>query len=292
MSDASPVFEKIPVGTGEQFTLRVDKCKNFNGITVMPHYHMMGELMWFRESAGSYSIGDETFSIKNNTLVYVPALLIHEMSIPAAASHQRYLMQFENAWLESYDLSLCAVHCGAVAWLSPEEAERLELLLNWCGEFTDFSDPLFRSLMQSVLLYAFNSLKAAVHLSGRTDHRYLSELTELLQYIDSSENFEMTTVEAAHRCGWSKSWFSKTFKSAFAISFKQFMLLRKLNIAIKLLTHTDLKISDISQSAGFTDSAYFCLKFREMMNDTPQAFRQKARTTAALGSEMNSISVL
>jgi AraC-like DNA-binding protein len=102
----------------------------------------------------------------------------------------------------------------------------------------------------------------------------------------------MTTVEAAHRCGWSKSWFSKTFKSAFGISFKQFMLLRKLNIAIKLLTHTDLKISDISQSAGFTDSAYFCLKFREMMNDTPLAFRQKARTTAALGSEIHSVSVL
>lgn len=46
------------------------------------------------------------------------------------------------------------------------------------------------------------------------------------------------------------------------------MLLRKLNIAINLLTNTDLKISDISQSAGFTDSAYFCLKFKEMMNDT------------------------
>ncbi|MDU1458706.1 MAG: helix-turn-helix transcriptional regulator, partial [Klebsiella sp.] len=86
------------------------------------------------------------------------------------------------------------------------------------------------------------------------------------------------------RCRWSKSWFSRTFKSAFGISFKKFMLLRKLNIAINLLTNTDLKISDISQSAGFTDSAYFCLKFKEMMNDTPQSFRHKVRSTAAVGS--------
>ena len=75
---------------------------------------------------------------------------------------------------------------------------------------------------------------------------------------------------------------SRTFKSAFGISFKKFMLLRKLNIAVNLLTNTDLKISDISQSAGFTDSAYFCLKFKEMMNDTPQSFRHKIRSTDAV----------
>ena len=277
MSDESPVFEKIPVGAGELFTLRVDNINDFNGINVVPHFHMMDELMWFRESEGSYSIGDEKFTVKNNTLIFVPALLIHEMTLPAAASHKRYLMQFEKE-------SLPAAHCGAVAYLSGEEAERLELLLSWCGEFSDFSDSLFRSLMQSVLLHAFNSLKDSVPITERTNHRYLSELIELLQSIDENENFEMTTEEAACRCRWSKSWFSRTFKSAFGISFKKFMLLRKLNIAINLLTNTDLKISDISQSAGFTDSAYFCLKFKEMMNDTPQSFRHKVRSTAAVGS--------
>ena len=285
MSDESPVFEKIPVGAGELFTLRVDNINDFNGINVVPHFHMMDELMWFRESEGSYSIGDEKFTIKNNTLVFVPALLIHEMTLPAAASHKRYLMQFEKEWLEGYDLSLPAAHCGTVAYLSGEEAERLELLLSWCGEFSDFTDSLFRSLMQSVLLHAFNSLKDSVPITERTNHRYLSELIELLQSIDENENFEMTTEEAARRCRWSKSWFSRTFKSAFGISFKKFMLLRKLNIAINLLTNTDLKISDISQSAGFTDSAYFCLKFKEMMNDTPLAFRHKVRSTDAVGRQ-------
>ncbi|MGM1326332.1 AraC family transcriptional regulator, partial [Klebsiella michiganensis] len=99
-------------------------------------------------------------------------------------------------------LSLPAAHCGAVAYLSGEEAERLELLLSWCGEFSDFTDSLFRSLMQSVLLHAFNSLKDSVPITERTNHRYLSELIELLQSIDENENFEMTTEEAARRCRW------------------------------------------------------------------------------------------
>lgn len=74
--------------------------------------------------------------------------------------------------------------------------------------------------MQSVLLHAFNSLKDSVPITERTNHHYLSELIELLQSIDENENFEMTTEEAARRCRWSKSWFSRTFKSAFGISFK------------------------------------------------------------------------
>ncbi|VUS80057.1 hypothetical protein SB6419_01201 [Klebsiella spallanzanii] len=109
MSDESPVFEKIPVGTGELFTLRVDNINNFNGINVVPHYHMMDELMWFRESGGSYSIGDEKFTIKNNTLVFVPALLIHEMTLPPAAASGRNpgFQRPLNRPLESASKNLC-----------------------------------------------------------------------------------------------------------------------------------------------------------------------------------------
>lgn len=140
--------------------------------------------------------------------------------------------------------------------------------------------------MQSVLLHAFNSLKDSVPITERTNHRYLSELIELLQSIDENENFEMTTEEAARQAaGGRNPGFPAPLNPPSGISFKKFMLLRKLNIAINLLTNTDLKISDISQSAGFTDSAYFCLKFKEMMNDTPLAFRHKVRSTDAVGRQ-------
>ena len=284
MSDESPVFEKIPVRAGELFTFRADALTDFQGIEVVPHYHMMHELMWFRRSAGSFIIGNEKFSIENNTLIFVPALMIHEMYIPAQTHHIRYLLQFEKEWLDEYALAADTLQCGAVATLSGEDADRLETLFNWCGEFTDFTDTLFRSLIKSILLHAFKNLKNSVQVIERTNNLYLADLLTLLKSIDETENYEITTEAAAVACGWSKSWFSRTFKLTFGISFKKFMLLRKLNIAINLLSNTELRISDISQRAGFTDSAYFCLKFREMMNDTPLSFREKVRTTSEVGS--------
>lgn len=285
MSDESPVFEKIPVRTGELFTFRADSLNDFNGIEVVPHYHMMHELMWFRQSGGSFTLGSEKITIKNNSLVFVPALMIHEMSLPAQSQHVRYLLQFEKEWLEEYDLASDSLQCGAVAILGDKDADRLETLFNWCGEFTDFTDPLFRSLIKNILLHAFNELKTSVHITERTNNDHLAELIKFLKDIDKTENYEITTEAAAIACNWSKSWFSKIFKMTFGISFKKFMLLRKLNIAITLLTNTDLRISDISERSGFTDSAYFCLKFREMMNDTPLSFREKVRTTTQVGKE-------
>ncbi|WP_333010449.1 helix-turn-helix transcriptional regulator [Kluyvera sichuanensis] len=284
MSDESPVFEKIPVRAGDLFTFRADAISDFQGIEVVPHYHMMHELMWFRQSTGSFTIGNEKLVIENNTLVFVPALMIHEMIIPAQMNHVRYLLQFEKEWLDEYALASDALHCGAMAILSTEDADRLEVLFNWCGEFSDFTDALFRSLIRSILLHAFKNLKAAVHITERENNAYLGELIQLLKSIDVAGNYEITTEDAARSCNWSKSWFSKIFKSTFGLSFKKFMLLRKLNIAINLLTNTELRISEISQRAGFTDSAYFCLKFREMMNDTPLSFRDKVRTTTDVGS--------
>lgn len=283
MSDESPVFEKIPVRAGDLFTFRVDAISDFRGIEVVPHYHMMHELMWFRHSVGSFTMGNEKLVLENNTLIFVPALMIHEMSIPEQANHVRYLLQFEKEWLDEYALASDALHCGAMAILGSEDADRLEVLFNWCGEFSDFTDTLFRSLIRSILLHAFKNLKAAVHITERENNAYLGELIQLLKSIDATENYEITTEEAARVCNWSKSWFSKVFKITFGLSFKKLMLLRKLNIAINLLANTELRISEISQRAGFTDSAYFCLKFREMMNDTPLSFRDKVRTTTDVG---------
>jgi len=285
VSDESPVFEKIPVRAGELFTFRADSLNDFNGIEVVPHYHMMHELMWFRQSEGSFTLGSEKIAINNNSLVFVPALMIHEMSLAAQPQHVRYLLQFEKEWLEEYDLASDALQCGAVAILSENDADRLEMLFNWCGELNDFTDPLFRSLIKNILLHSFNKLKTSIHITERTNHDHLADLINFLKEVDKTENYEITTEAAAIACNWSKSWFSKIFKTTFGISFKKFMLLRKLNIAINLLTNTELRISDISERAGFTDSAYFCLKFREMMNDTPLSFREKVRTTTQVGKE-------
>jgi len=59
------------------------------------------------------------------------------------------------------------------------------------------------------------------------------------------------------------------------MTFKEYIFLRKLKVAVQLLTSSQLKIVDVAQTAGFTDSAYFCLRFRQHLGCTPLEFRDR-----------------
>ncbi|PWW08104.1 helix-turn-helix transcriptional regulator [Mangrovibacter plantisponsor] len=285
MSDDRPVYENIPVRPGELFTLRCDNIPHFAGLDVVTHFHLMFEIMWFRRSSGTFTLGNEQFQIKNNTLVFVPALLLHDMQLDAGDNHLRYLLQFESVWLD--DLSHTAgsqlYRDARVLVLNEQDAERIDSLFGWCTErmaLAGNDDPLFQSLMQSVLLAIFQRLPPVRHAPKRA---HTDVLLERLHQIDHSRNYQVTTEEVAAACNWSASWFSRLFKQHFSMSFKSFILLRKINYAVWLLTTTDKNIADIAQQSGFTDSAYFCLKFRHVMKDSPASFRERIRQTAAMG---------
>jgi transcriptional regulator GlxA family with amidase domain len=47
--------------------------------------------------------------------------------------------------------------------------------------------------------------------------------------------------------------------------------------ASELLQHTELSMTEIASKCGFSDSNYFCRKFREMTGKSPRKFREEAR---------------
>ena len=98
----------------------------------------------------------------------------------------------------------------------------------------------------------------------------------VLQQMERENRFELSTLEAAQRCSVSKSYFSRRFKAHFGMTFKEYLLVRKLKSAVGLLLTSDRRVADIAELTGFTDSAYFILKFRTLLGCTPGEFRQQA----------------
>ncbi|MFM2481821.1 AraC family transcriptional regulator [Celerinatantimonas sp. YJH-8] len=284
MSDDCPIFEKIPVRVGELFTLRVDDYHCFRGLTVEPHYHMMFEIMWFRRSTGTFSIGNEKYTIKNNTLIFVPALMVHDMDLAAGEDHLRYLLQFEENYLDEYGIDIHSSQLirEMVRVLTELEATRLQQIFSWCSDQLKNSgsfDPLFKSLLKTILLDVFNKLGQSPYAKVRPVDQHINTLMDFVHDLDKNKEYSISTEEAAQRCHWSKSWFSRIFKSTFGMPFKTFMVVRKINVAVKLLATTDVAIATVAEQAGFCDSAYFCLRFKEMMRETPKIFRERVKNS-------------
>lgn len=101
------------------------------------------------------------------------------------------------------------------------------------------------------------------------------------EYLREHFREPVTIKEAADYLFVSSSYLARNFKSAVGSSFKHYLNQLRLEEAKRLLHHTDMKIYEIAEAAGFGESKYFVTKFTSVEGCTPAEYRKNIR----LGSE-------
>ncbi|MFS2223117.1 helix-turn-helix domain-containing protein [Pantoea sp. B65] len=277
MRDDYPIYENIILPNKELYFLKQYQLTDYPGDIIPPHYHLMYEMMWFEQASGVFTFNGECFPIKDHTLVFIPTLMTHELQLDAARQHLRYLFQFESELINKLSICSFAQHKQRAAIYMPEQQQsaRIAALFSWCAGFQDHhAQQLLLTKALALLLEDVFSLQCGNNqIFPHQPADFPDRLLKLLYQMENQNNYEITTAEAAQGCSVSKSYFSRCFKTHFGMTFKEYLLLRKLKLAMGLLSSTEMKIADISQLAGFTDGAYFTLKFRLYLGCTPSEFR-------------------
>lgn len=88
-------------------------------------------------------------------------------------------------------------------------------------------------------------------------------------HLDSS----VTVQKMAEIAGYHPSHFTKLFQKRLGITPVQFIILKKKERAIELLTDTDLPISSIAESLGFSNQFYFSSFFKKQTGMNPSEYR-------------------
>ena len=105
---------------------------------------------------------------------------------------------------------------------------------------------------------------------GKTDRQML----ELMDYIDANITNEISLAAVAKKAGMTESAFSRRFSAINGISFKQYVVERKIERAIFLLRNTNRKMSDIALDSGFDSISGFYSAFQKKTGTTPGKFSE------------------
>ena len=81
--------------------------------------------------------------------------------------------------------------------------------------------------------------------------------------------------ELAKTEGLSPGYFSKLFAKEVGTPVKAYILSVKIHTAANMLANRDYSISDIAYSLGFSSQSAFTTAFRQLMGQTPAAYRSK-----------------
>jgi AraC-like DNA-binding protein len=86
-----------------------------------------------------------------------------------------------------------------------------------------------------------------------------------------------TNAEMAGAAGYSVSTLDRHMRRVFGLSPRQFVLTRRMDRAMALLTATDLPIAEVAERAGFYDQPAFTRQLARLVGETPAQFRRRSR---------------
>jgi AraC family transcriptional regulator len=102
-------------------------------------------------------------------------------------------------------------------------------------------------------------------------------------YIDRNVKQQIRVADLCALIDRSEAHFSRSFKHTFGASPHAYVIRCRLELAARYMLETDAPLRDIALQCGFTDQAHLCKHFRQVMGETPAAWR-RARSTLDAGS--------
>lgn len=102
------------------------------------------------------------------------------------------------------------------------------------------------------------------------------EMLKIISQINSDPANAPDVRELAVQANLSLEHFSRKFKSEFNIPPKRYILLKRIELARRLLVSENQNVGDIGKSCGFVDPFHFSKSFKSIVGMTPSNFRKSA----------------
>ena len=97
---------------------------------------------------------------------------------------------------------------------------------------------------------------------------------ELLMYIKSHCHEKLEMNEIAQKCHYHPAYFSRSFREYTGMSFTEYLKKTRIDRAAQLLANTGLQVTDVCNEVGYSDKTKFFKHFREIVGQTPLAYRK------------------
>ena len=191
---------------------------------------------------------------EENTLIYKKYIL------PFIQSNITYkIFRSETEWEKQIQEIIFSIY-NYQEQRSPSELYTLQLLLK-----------LWDILINNIDIYSDLLLKVKHNIQQQ-------KLQIMIQFIRDNYKKKLSLLDIASYASISKSSALQIFKSKIDISPVEYLIQYRLTQSARQLRMTEKSIDTIAKESGFSDSSYFCRKFKEFYHMTPNEYRRYKNT--------------
>ena len=260
----------------------VEKRHSVGAMAVTHHHDETYELYYLLAGERDYFIEDKFYNVSEGDLVLIPPTLLHRT---AGKKSHRILVHFTDEFLSHHfkDELISLLKLDRPLIFRPTDASGAlyfavdSLLTSYLTLNYEENEALFASRLFNILFLMSNernSYKEQAYEDERMEQiiRYVNENYAIIDGLDElSSHFFI-----------SKYHFSRLFKKNLGVSVTDYINTIKVRAACRLLTNSDVSLTEAATLSGFNSLSYFSKVFKSETGISPSAYKKRAARHSAV----------
>lgn len=245
------------------------------------HYHKNIELLYCLQGELKVTVSAEIITLKTGDFICISPNTPH--STRASSDYNEHIcIKFLSSMIhvpsskkippEDYYISLISDY--ELFRCNENNKDYFNKLFLSCVDNYSHDDYFKRLTMLAdimlIMSYVFNNSIAGIRSQPKKN--VSSVFLKALDYIDKNAA-TVTLEEVADYCSLSYSYFSRTFKQIFRISFSNYIIKKRIENSMKLMPNMSMSLNDIALECGFANLSHFIKCFSSEKGMTPKQFR-------------------
>lgn len=158
--------------------------------------------------------------------------------------------------------------------LSIEELGRLAAMVAELEEEMRSRPPAYRFMATMHFMGIIGFLSRCYGRLPAREVRPVTQMSELLSYMERNYTQPLTVEDLTRVAHMSQSSLFRTFRQVMGRSPMDYLIHLRIGKAAQLLQRSSMRIREVSDAVGFTDSNYFTRQFRSITGVSPRDYRR------------------
>ena len=241
------------------------------------HDHSATEICLTLEGVVDYLVKDTVYHVRKGEVLIIPPDTPHSLNMGEGSSRYLYLFETDvlnglrdvKAMMQQFNRTFY-LHDGSDAHTRVREA------LLKAQEVYERADTMWNTACYGYFLRMY-ALLGQFYLAPQRTAQVRSVDSEVIAaamgYINTHIREELSLDNVAGFAGFSRYYFSRSFKRVTGYTFKDYLCQKRLQVAMDLLIRTDVPMRKVAMESGFGSVATFNRVFREKKGCTPTQYR-------------------
>ena len=249
-----------------------------NVVNFPEHRHTSCELLYLYDGELSVFCNGNEYELTSGMVYIIPSCILHKSFIKDSGKYRRHLL-FLNPWTYCRTHYSDTIHNMLMGFsvnkpvVARDDFSCAELIFKIQRELNKgetLSEDIIISAVTEILVGIIRQADF-INRKNKSPGKLVSQVRE---YIRENYGKRILISDIADKFYINKFYLTHIFKDQTGMSPRQFLTFTRLSKAYSLLHEPDMKISEISETCGFTSQSDMTKKFREQYNMTPTNFRK------------------